>query len=656
MKTLPASLAFLAVIVVTLFVFSPALPGPFVLDDKVHMPKLAGSDGQVDTLQEVHALVFSGNRFPGRQISYLSLLIEDNAWPTSAHAYKRTNLLLHLVNGVLVLVLIRQLMRLSYKGTASRTPPPKAELAAVLGMAIWIVHPIHISTTMMVIQRMTLLAGLFSLLAVNAYVYGRSMPRERWLTAYFWMAAAFPAALALGILSKEAAIVSVLYVLVLELTVLSRFQPARPRFWRVYAATFLFAPIGGVVGYYVLNAESMTQFYSIRNFDMGERILSEARVLTLYLKTILLPTISSTGPYHDGLAPSRSLIEPLTTLPAVVLVTALVFAGFALRRRAVLLSFSILWFFAGHTLESTALPLELYFEHRNYLPMLGFSVALALWIAAPQHDEGTAVRLGLVKAGGLALAAAFAVITSQAAAVWGDSARMALVWSQEHPASSRAQLDAASLYSALSDTQNLRGTLDRAIESRPTEVGFELTRWIFERCRPPSDPSLGADFAALKAKIPKATFEYGSLGALQWLLNNRAKQDCRVTDEEIIDVLDTLLRNEIFASFKLARARLFQLKARVYSEQGYLNGVIESMDEIYMALPDYRTRLQQAEYLLSAGLIDDAERFVAVAQESKRRFLGQHLLKSQEIARVQALIDEARRAGLPHNTSAPPND
>ncbi len=59
------------------------------------------------------------------------------------------------------------------------------------------------------------------------------------------------------------------------------------------------------------------------------------------------------------------------SIPLVVFIVTLLVTGFAVRRRAPVLSLGILWFFAGQVLESTVLPLEIAFEHRNYLADYG---------------------------------------------------------------------------------------------------------------------------------------------------------------------------------------------------------------------------------------------------------------------------------------------
>jgi len=82
---------------------------------------------------------------------------------------------------------------------------------------------------------------------------------------------------------------------------------------------------------------------------------------------------------HD-IPVSHSLFAPWTTLPAILLI--LMIAGYALYlcRRRPLISFCILFFFLNHLIEGSILPLELVYEHRNYIPSMLFFVPVAVLI------------------------------------------------------------------------------------------------------------------------------------------------------------------------------------------------------------------------------------------------------------------------------------
>ena len=88
-------------------------------------------------------------------------------------------------------------------------------------------------------------------------------------------------------------------------------------------------------------------------------------------------------------------------------------------------------------MKSTVLPLELYFEHRNYLPAM-----LLFWPLGRALFAG-ATRAALRGVAAIALLALCAVITSQRADLWGKPEQMARLWALQNPASSRAQGTAA---------------------------------------------------------------------------------------------------------------------------------------------------------------------------------------------------------------------
>jgi uncharacterized membrane protein YhfC len=89
-----------------------------------------------------------------------------------------------------------------------------------------------------------------------------------------------------------------------------------------------------------------------------------------YLSLLWLPRPFSSGLFNDQYAASTSLIHPLSTLWALLAMVALISGAWWFRRRYPAWSLAVLFFFAGHLLESTSIPLELYFEHRNYVPAM----------------------------------------------------------------------------------------------------------------------------------------------------------------------------------------------------------------------------------------------------------------------------------------------
>jgi hypothetical protein len=80
--------------------------------------------------------------------------------------------------------------------------------------------------------------------------------------------------------------------------------------------------------------------------------------------------------FYDNFEISRNLLQPATTLLALVLVAVLLASAWWLRKRRPLYAFGVLLFFAGHFMTSNVIGLELAFEHRNHLPLVGAVLAM----------------------------------------------------------------------------------------------------------------------------------------------------------------------------------------------------------------------------------------------------------------------------------------
>ncbi len=116
--------------------------------------------------------------------------------------------------------------------------------------------------------------------------------------------------------------------------------------------------------------------YAGRDFTMYERLLTEPRIIIFYLSLLFYPINSRLTLLYD-MNISHSLWQPWTTLPSIFLILLLIAAAIYIFRKRPLLSFCILFFFLNHLIEGTVIPLELIFEHRNYIPAMLIFVPVA---------------------------------------------------------------------------------------------------------------------------------------------------------------------------------------------------------------------------------------------------------------------------------------
>jgi len=128
----------------------------------------------------------------------------------------------------------------------------------------------------------------------------------------------------------------------------------------------------------------------------------------------------------------------------------------------------VLFYAAGQLLESTIVPLELYFEHRNYVPslLLCWPIGRALANARWPRLARVAVAAGVL----LLLAAT----TFQRASMWGDPDQLARLWALQNPDSPRAQATLATIEANAGHAPQALSRLDRAWKTRPGELQLAL--------------------------------------------------------------------------------------------------------------------------------------------------------------------------------------
>jgi Tfp pilus assembly protein PilF len=117
--------------------------------------------------------------------------------------------------------------------------------------------------------------------------------------------------------------------------------------------------------------------YTTRDFTVGQRVLTEFRVVIFYLSLLILPRPSRLTLEHDY-ALSHSLWDPVTTILALGFIAGLLGLAIYLARKERILSFCILWFLGNLVIESSVIGLEIIFEHRLYLPSMFLSLVAVM--------------------------------------------------------------------------------------------------------------------------------------------------------------------------------------------------------------------------------------------------------------------------------------
>ncbi len=443
---LPLIVAIL-VLLLTAWIYWPGIGGPALLDDRASVMVLDGLDDNPEFAKDY---IFGDRAGPlGRPVSMLSFVVEKLYLNEGISGGKKVNIALHLINGSLLIWLLTLLL--------NHIRAPASGWLALLAGSAWLLSPLYVSTVLYVVQRMAMLAMFFMLAALISYVYWR-MALIRGESRRIGLVLVF-IFLVLGVFSKETAIVGVPILLLME-CLWFQFRGVDGRVIKELRLLTLVLIVGGtafVLMYFFFAGDRLLGGYYRRSFSLSERVLTEGRILWDYMGQLLFPEVSRMGLFHDDIVISRSLLEPVTTLYSAfawlaVLVSSVVLLRWQWGRYLV---FAIALFIVGHSTESTVLPLELYYEHRNYFPGIGLFLGIALLLAILFRKWPEIATPALVWGG--VFVVVFAMRTSSQVQIWSSAPLLYLTHVNGHPKSFRANADMASLLAEV-------GALEAALE------------------------------------------------------------------------------------------------------------------------------------------------------------------------------------------------
>lgn len=448
--------ALIAAVLLTALVYWPGIYGGYVFDDFPNIVDNAGIHVIHSTLANwanaAWASPSSAFHRPLASLTFAANWFFSGSYPLPM---KVTNICIHLLNGLLLFAMLRELLRAWRERRGENViDEAAAQRLALLVAACWMLLPINLMAVLYVVQRMESLCQVFVLAGLWAYLRGRrrmlaaaDLRDER--VGLTQATLGIVLGTGIGLLSKESAVLLPIYTFLVECTLLGFASSNRRRDWRMLGLYVFVLLLPAAIGLaWLLPGVFSAAAWDGRSFTLGERLLTEARVLVKYLRWTLFPDPVSLSLYHDEMPLSTGLLNPWTTLPAILFLATLL--GFAVwwRKRRPLISLGILWFFAAQLLTGTVIPLELVYEHRNYFASIGvllavFSILLGLrrTIALP-IVRGALVAVLLMWCAG---------VTYLRAQDWSSPLRLALSEANRHPDSPRANYEAGRLLIIASD-------------------------------------------------------------------------------------------------------------------------------------------------------------------------------------------------------------
>lgn len=281
--------------------------------------------------------------------------------------YHIVNTLVHIITAIFLFLFIVQVLRLP---KLREKYGDYAFHIAGLATLLWAINPVQLTNVTYIIQRQNSLCGMFYIIAMYFYIRARKSYSVR-----HYVFSGLAICLAMG--SKENAILAFPAIALFEVMFFGMSRKKLTIFGGFIIAGFLL--ILAVQGMETFSVDTLMKGFSKREFTVGQRVLTESRVMVFYMMLLLAPHHNFLSLTH--VVPlSKGLLSPPATLISLLILAIILTLAIIKIKKHPLISYCVFFFFINHLVEGTILPLELIYEHRNYIPSFFFFVPIAIMI------------------------------------------------------------------------------------------------------------------------------------------------------------------------------------------------------------------------------------------------------------------------------------
>ncbi len=384
------------------FIYSNTLSTPFIFDDRNNIqnnPEIRLTDLSLTALSE------AGLKSPcrNRPISNISFAVNYYFHQYHVKGYHLVNIFIHILTGIFLYFFFKTTMGILYQrpnvfNQAVKLPvvnqspiiniqSKNIPLISFFAATIWLVHPVQTQSVTYIVQRMNSMAAMLYILSIWLYAKGRIYQKNRsrpkpktqgtkrftqWPipTILYFVGSAIAGILGLG--TKEIVASLPFFILLYELYFLQELEFPRLKSHLLGILAILTGIAIFLCVYVYLGSnplEVIRNSYTLRDFTLSQRVLTELRVVIFYISLLVFPHPSRLNLDHD-FPLSYGPADPVTTLLSIIAITGLIWTAIYSAKRDRLVSFSLLWFIGNLVIESSVIGLEIIFEHRNYLPSM----------------------------------------------------------------------------------------------------------------------------------------------------------------------------------------------------------------------------------------------------------------------------------------------
>lgn len=364
--------AFSSLFIILLVSYSNSFDCSWHFDDRVNIVDNASIQVKKFTIENIKKISFGAidTGKISRPVSYLSFAFNYYLDGLNVFGYHLVNFIVHLLSSFFLYLFILNTLKLPLlKDRYERNAYPIALLATIF----WAINPVHVTAVTYIVQRMASMAGLFYIISMYFYLKFRiAQSSVKYVHIFFCFIS-----LVLAIGTKENAVMLPASIFLYDLFFIQGLTTENIRKNIKIALIPIIILIA--TGLFFYDFSSVFKEYNFRPFTMTERLLTQPRVILFYVSLLFYPLTSRLTLIHD-VEISKSLIDPWTTLAAIMVLFLIILISVVKARKWPLFSYCILFFFLNHFIEGSFFALELIYEHRNYLPSMLLFVPVAVGI------------------------------------------------------------------------------------------------------------------------------------------------------------------------------------------------------------------------------------------------------------------------------------
>jgi tetratricopeptide (TPR) repeat protein len=479
----------LLIIAAGFFVYFNTVTAPFLFDDYpylVNNPAIKDFSYFADTNRILNLGINADikNNFILRPVSYFSFALNYALHGLDVRGYHVANLIIHIGNALLVYLLLSLLLQTPAMAAdeqeKSDSPAVKLRYLPFFCALLFICHPLETQAVTYIIQRFTPLVTLFYLGSLVLYVYGRLGATTTTRTACYVFSVIFAM---LAMKTKENAFTLPVIITLFEFIFFYGSIGKRIARLVPFLLTMAIIPINLMElsslakpgeSDAIIDSINLVNFRSVSPWDY---LMTQFGVIATYLRLLIMP-IGQNFDYDYPL--QRNFFRSAVLMPLGLLLLILGTGMYVLYRSRnsclperhlyKIIAFGIFWFFITLSVESSIIPIDdLIFEHRAYLPSIGFFMSIIAGITSV-YSHGTGKSFFSSK---VALSTLGAVILCFSAAsiarntIWADSV---IFWGDVARKSPKKPRVHNNLGIALSE----QGKLEEGIEEFRTALQLDL--------------------------------------------------------------------------------------------------------------------------------------------------------------------------------------